>query len=154
VFTTPGPDKYLSASDVKDVAEEVIAPLPLPGVEGSPLDPGDIWLVVILACVNQNSIWDTCNDTNGTPSDDTVLTWLHTIDRGWLEFIANLLLGRLTMTIPDPDRSRIVSIDFIDNPYHGEHYADEANSVRWLLKTEQRPATATVRRTSCPTRSQ
>ncbi|QSG07635.1 IS4 transposase [Halapricum desulfuricans] len=72
VFNIPDPDEYLSASDVKDVAEEVIAPLPLPGVEGSPLDSGDIWLVVILACVNQNSIWDTCNDTNGTPCDDTV----------------------------------------------------------------------------------
>jgi len=59
VFTIPDPDEYLSASDVKDVAEEVITPLPLPGV-GEPLDPGDIWLVVILACTNQNSIWDTC----------------------------------------------------------------------------------------------
>ncbi len=29
------------------------------------------------------------------------------------------------MTILDADRSRIVSIDFIDNPYHGDHYADE-----------------------------
>jgi hypothetical protein len=56
VFKIPDPDGYLSASDVKDVAEEVISPLPLPGVEGSPLDPGDIWLVVIMACVNQNSI--------------------------------------------------------------------------------------------------
>jgi len=118
-------DEYLSASDVKDVAEEVITPLPLPGVEGSPLDPGDIWLVVILACTNQNSIWDTCNDTDGTPCDDTVLAWLHTLDRHWLEFVANLLLGRLAMTILDPDRSRIVSIDFIDNPYHGEHHSDE-----------------------------
>jgi len=125
VFSIPDPDGYLSASDVKDVAEEVIAPLPLPGVEGSPLDPGDIWLVVILACVNQNSIWDTCNDTDGTPCDDTVLTWLHTLNRHWLEVVANLLLGRLAMTILDPDRSRIVSIDFIDNPYHGEYYADE-----------------------------
>ena len=29
------------------------------------------------------------------------------------------------MTILDPDRSRIVSIDFIDNPYHGDHYVDD-----------------------------
>ena len=28
------------------------------------------------------------------------------------------------MTILDPDRPRIVSIDFIDNPYYGEYYAD------------------------------
>jgi len=97
---------------------------PLPGV-GEPLDPGDIWLVVILACTNQNSIWDTCNDTEGTPCDDTVLRWLHTLNRQWLEVVANLLLARLAMTIFDPDRSRTVSIDFIDNPYHGEHHAEK-----------------------------
>jgi len=91
---------------------------------GAP-DPGDIWLVVILACTNQNSIWDTCNDTEGTPCDDTVLRWLHTLNRQWLEVVVNLLLARLAMTIFDPDRSRTVSIDFIDNPYHGEHHAEK-----------------------------
>ena len=126
MFTIPDPDGYLSASDVKDVTEEVITPLPLPGVEGSPIDPGDIWLVVILACVNETSIWETCKDTDGTPCDGTVLAWLHTLDRDWLEFVANLLLGRLAMTILNPDRSRIVSIDLIDNPYHGEHHADRS----------------------------
>ena len=64
MFTLPDPDGYLTATDVKNVAEEIIGCLPLPGVEGTPLDPGDIWLVVILACVNQNSIWETCNDTD------------------------------------------------------------------------------------------
>ncbi|AUX10561.1 ISH3 family transposase [Halalkaliarchaeum desulfuricum] len=59
MFSIPDPDEYLSASDVKGVAEEVITPLPLPGVGGSPLNPGDIWLVVILACVNETSIWET-----------------------------------------------------------------------------------------------
>ena len=98
MFTRPNPDRYLSAADVRDVAEEVISPLPLPGVEGT-LDTGDIWAVVILACVRQNSIWDACNDTDGTPCDDTVLTWLHTLNCHWLEFVVNLLLGRLTMTI-------------------------------------------------------
>jgi hypothetical protein len=125
VFTLPEPDGCLSASDVKDLAEEVISPLPLPGVEGSPLDPGDIWLVVILACVNETSIWETCKDTDGTPCDDTVFTWLHTLNRQWLEFVANHLLGRLAMTVLDPERSRTVSIDFIDNPYHGDHHVEE-----------------------------
>ena len=92
MFNLPDPDDCFSASDVKDVAEEVVSPLPLPGVEGSPLDPGDIWLVVILACVNQTSIWETYNDTNGTPCDDTIFTWLYTLDRDWLEFVANQLL--------------------------------------------------------------
>jgi hypothetical protein len=34
VFEIPDPDNYLSASEIKDVAEEVITPLPLPGAEG------------------------------------------------------------------------------------------------------------------------
>ena len=125
MFDLPEPDGHLSASDVKDLAADLIGQLPLPGVEGSPLDPGDIWIVVILACANQASIWETCNDTDGTPCDDTVLEWLHTLDRSWLEFVANLLLRHLALTILDRARSRIVSIDFIDNPYHGVHLDDE-----------------------------
>ena len=134
MFELPNPDRYLSASDVKDIVEEVITPLPLPGVKGSPLDPGDIWLVFILACTNQNSIWDTCNDTDETLCDDTVLTWLHMLNRHWLKIVSNLLLGRLAMTTLDADRSRIVSIDFIDNPYHGDHYVDKDELCSMALK--------------------
>lgn len=123
VFKIPEPDGYLSASDVKDVAEEVISTLPLPGVEESPLDPSDIWLVVILACVNQTSIWETSKDTDDTLCDDTTLTWLHTLNRDWLEFVANLLLGRL-------------AIDFIDNPYHGDHCAEEGELCSMAPKDE------------------
>jgi len=110
VLDLTDPDGYLSASEaseVKDTAEAVISPLPLPGVEGSPLDPGDIWLVVIFACVNETSIWETCNEHDGTPCDDTVLAWLHTLNRGWLEVIANLQLSRLAMTILDAEQSRL-----------------------------------------------
>jgi len=121
---------------VKDVAEEVITPLPLPGVEGSSLNTGDIWLVVILACINQNSIWDTCNDTDGTPCDDTVLTRLHTLDRQWLEVVANLLLRRLAMTILDRPGSRIVSIDLSTTPITASTTPTKANSARWLPRTE------------------
>jgi len=32
------------------------------------------------------------------------------------------------MTILDPDRSRIISIDFVNNPYHGT-YADESGEL-------------------------
>jgi len=127
VFTIPQPDGYLTASNVKDVAESVIDQLPLPGIEGSPLDSGEIWAVVIFAAVNQTSIWESCTNMDGAPCDDTVMTWLHTLDRGWLEFVANLLFMRLAMTILDPDRSRIVSIDFVDNPYHGD--ADEEGDL-------------------------
>ena len=130
MFKLPDPDGHLSASEVKDIAEEVISPLPLPGVEGSPLDPGDIWPVVILACANETSIWETCKDTDGTPCDDTTLTWLHTLNREWLEVVANLLLRRLAMTILDPDRSRIVSIDFIGSQGRTNHLPSLLYGVR------------------------
>ena len=88
--------------DVKDVAEEVMTPLPLPGVEESPLDPGDIWLVVILACTDQSSIWYTYNDTDGTPRDDTVLKWL----------TGNRIAARARSRI-SPERSR--SLNLVNN---------------------------------------
>lgn len=49
MFELPDPYEYLLTSEIRDIAEEVIIRLPLPSVEESPLDPGDIWLVVILA---------------------------------------------------------------------------------------------------------
>lgn len=69
----------------------MIGELPLPGIEGSPLDPGDIWSVVILASTNQSSVREVCAENHEAPCDDTVFEWLHTLDRGWLEFAANLL---------------------------------------------------------------
>ena len=39
MFNVPDPDGCFSTSELKDVSEEVIAPLPLPGVEGSPPTP-------------------------------------------------------------------------------------------------------------------
>jgi hypothetical protein len=42
MFSLPDPDGYISAADVIDAAEELISSLPLPGVKGSPLNPGDI----------------------------------------------------------------------------------------------------------------
>jgi len=134
VFKTPQPDGVLSDSDVKDLAEDVISQLPLPGIGGSPLDPGDIWAVVILAAVNQTSIWETCKDNDNAACDDTVMDWLHTLNREWLERVANRLLWELAMTILDPDRSRIVSIDFVDNPYHGTYANEEGELCRMHAK--------------------
>jgi len=119
VLKLPEPDGVLSAADVKEVAADVIGNLPIEGIEGSPLDSGDIWPVVTLASVNQSSVWEVTSQTDDTPCDDTVMDWLHTLQRDQLEMAANLLLRHLALTILDPDRSRIVSIDFVDNPYHG-----------------------------------
>jgi len=113
---------------VKELAKDLVGQLPLPGIEGSPLDPGEIWAGVTLAAVNQTSIWETCKDNDNAPCDDVVMDWLHTLNREWLERIANDLLKEMAMTILDPDRSRIVSIDFVDNPYHGT-YSDASGEL-------------------------
>jgi len=69
VFTTPNPDRYLLAAYVKCVAEEVITIHPCWG-RGDPSNPGDSWLVVSMAYVNQTLIWEICYDTAATSCDD------------------------------------------------------------------------------------
>ena len=64
--------------------------------------------VITLASVNQTSVREVCAENREAPCDDTVFDWLHTIDRGWLEFAANLLFMQLDMTILDRSGSRIV----------------------------------------------
>jgi hypothetical protein len=49
------------------------------------------------------------------------MDWLRTIDADALEDVVNDLLAEHATTILDPDRSRIVIIDFVDNPYHGTY---------------------------------
>jgi len=58
----------------EDIAEQVLAP----GIEGSPLDSGEIWAVVTLAAVNQTSVWETCKDNDNAPPV-TILSWTGSI---------------------------------------------------------------------------
>ena len=71
-----------------------------------------------MASVNQSSVCAVTSQTDDTPCDDTAMNWLHTLQRDQIEMSTTLLFRHLRITILDPDRSRIVSIDFIDNPYH------------------------------------
>ncbi len=64
------------------------------------------------------------------------MDWLHTLKREWLERIANDLLKEMATTIIDPDRSRIVSIDFVDNPYHGTYSDESVELYRMVAKHE------------------
>ncbi|GAA0218768.1 hypothetical protein GCM10009000_037190 [Halobacterium noricense] len=102
---------------------DLIGELPMEGIGGSPLDSDDIWLVT-MASVNQSSVWKVTSQTDDIPCD-TVMDWLHTLQRSRIEMAANLLFRHLAMTILGPDRSRIVSIDFVDNPYHGNPDQDD-----------------------------
>ena len=67
MLQVPQPDGFLSAWDIKGVAADVIGKLPLSGIEGSPLDPGDIWPVVIFASVNQTSVREVCDENHEAP---------------------------------------------------------------------------------------
>jgi len=75
------------------------------------------------AATDTTSVHHVVENTDETPDDDeTVMDWLRTIDADALEDVANDLLAEINATtILDPDRSRIVIIDFVDNPYHGSY---------------------------------
>jgi len=74
------------------------------------------------AATDTTSVHHVVENTDETPDDDeTVMDWLRTIDADALEDVVNDLLAEHATTILDPDRSRIVIIDFVDNPYHGSY---------------------------------
>ena len=93
MFDITQPDDRLSSSDAKELAHDQIDGLPLPGIEGRALDPGDIWPVVTRVAVGKTSVWEICSQTAGTPCGDAVRDWLHTIDQDDLEDAANELLA-------------------------------------------------------------
>jgi len=81
-----------------------------------------IWKTVERAATDTTSVHHVVENTDETPDDDeTVMDWLRTIDADALEDVVNDLLAEHATTILDPDRSRIVIIDFVDNPYHGSY---------------------------------
>lgn len=135
MFDITQPDDRLSAADLKELAQDQIEDLPLPGIEGSPLDPGDIWPVVVRAAVGQTSVWEICSQTDDTPCGDAVRDWLHTIDQDDLEAAANDLLAAQATEVLDRSRSRTVLLDFVDNPYHGT-CDDEAGELCRMKATD------------------
>ena len=135
MFDVTQPDDHLSSSDAKELAQDQIDDLPLPGIEGSPLDPGDIWPVGTRAAVGQTSGWEICSRTDDTPCGDAGRDWLHTIDQDDLEDAANELLATQATEVLDLDRSRTVLLDFVDNPYHGTD-DDEAGELCRMQATD------------------
>jgi len=111
------PDATITANDLKSLALDRLAEIPMEDVEGSPLDADPIRKVVLRAAVGRTSVWHVCAQTEDTPKDDTVRDWLRTIDPTELEDAVNDQLARDATTILDRAGSRIVCIDFVDNPY-------------------------------------
>jgi len=119
------------------------------GVEGSPPRRRRDLKTVERAATDTTSVHHVVvENTDETPDDDeTVMDWLRTIDADALEDVVNDLLAEHATTILDPDRSRIVIIDFVDNPITDRISPIHAK-VRRNLATEPPTVTATVRSSS------
>ncbi|GAA0457683.1 hypothetical protein GCM10008985_12280 [Halococcus dombrowskii] len=127
------PDEQISADKMETLSLDLLSALPMEGVEGSPLDADVIWKTVERAATDATSVHHVIENTDETPDDDeTVMDWLRTIDSDALETVVNDLLTEHATTILDSERSRIVIIDFVDNPYHGTylHHPREICSMK------------------------
>ncbi|SDE06734.1 ISH3 family transposase, partial [Natrinema hispanicum] len=118
------PDEFITNSQLKTLALEVLELIPMPGIEGSPLDSGDIMEVVLRAAVGTTSVNGVTTNTDETPNREPVMDWLHTLDKEPMLDAVNDILATMAMAVLDRSRSRTVCIDFMDNPFHG-HPADE-----------------------------
>jgi hypothetical protein len=117
------PDEFLSDSQLKSLSTELLELIPMEGIEGSPLDSEQIMEVVLRAAVDTTSVNAVTENTEDTPDRKAVMDWLHTLEKESMLDAVNDVLALLTMSVLDPDRSRTICIDFMDNPFHG--YPDD-----------------------------
>ena len=118
------PDEFISNRQLKALSLELLLLIPMPGIEGSPLDPGDIMEVVLRAAAGTTSVNGVTTNTEETPNRESVMDWLHTIQKDQMLDAVNNILATLAMTVLDHHRSRTVCIDFMDNPFHGTPSGD------------------------------
>jgi len=109
------PDEFITNSQLKTLALEVLELVPMPGIEGSPLDSGDIMEVVLRAAVGTTSVNSVTTNTAETPNREPVMDWLHTLDKEPMLDAVNDILALLAMSV----------LDFMDNPFHGMPESDD-----------------------------
>ncbi|SDD91826.1 hypothetical protein SAMN05192552_10761, partial [Natrinema hispanicum] len=71
------PDEFISNRQLKALSLELLLLIPMPGIEGSPLDPGDIMEVVLRAAAGTTSVNGVTTNTEETPNREPVMDWLH-----------------------------------------------------------------------------
>ena len=119
------PNDILTNADLKALALELLCLVPMPGIEGSPLAPVDIYEVVLRAAVAMTSVNGVTSQTSDTPDRKAVMDWLHTLKETPMLDAVTDILALLAMTVLDRSRSRTVCLDFMDNPFHGNPEGDE-----------------------------
>jgi hypothetical protein len=112
------PDTVLTAANLEALALDLLAEIPIPGVEGCSFDSGIIRQTLFQAAVDQKSIKAVTDSTLGTYSDDYTLAQLHTVPTAELETVVNDLLVQQAAMILRPG-PRIICLDFVDIHYHG-----------------------------------
>ena len=122
------PDEFITNSELKTLSLQLLALIPMAGIEGSSLDSGDIMEVVLRAAVGTTSVNGVTTNTEETPNREPVMDWLHTLDKEPMLDAVNDILAMLAMSVLDRSRSRTVCIDFMDNPFHG--YPDDETEFR------------------------
>ena len=75
--------------------------------------------VVLRAAVDQTSVNGVTTSTEDTPNRETVMDWLHTLEKETMLDAVNDILALVAMTVLDRDGSRTICIDFMNNPFHG-----------------------------------
>jgi len=118
------PDEFLSNGQLKSLSMELLELVPMEGIEGSGLDSEEIMEVVLRAAVGTTSVNGVTTNTEDTPNRETVMDWLHTLEKEPMLDAVNDILALVALTVLDRDGSRTVCIDFMDNPFHGNP-ADE-----------------------------
>ena len=113
------PDEFISNAQLKSLGMELLELIPLPGIEGSPLDPENIMEVVLRAAVGTTSVNGVTENTSETPNREPVMDWLHTLEKDAMLDAVNDILAMVAMTVLDRGGSRTICIDFMDNPFHG-----------------------------------
>lgn len=122
------PDEFISNGQLKSLSMELLELIPMEGIEGSNLDSDQIMEVALRAAVDQTSVNGIITNTENTPNRETVMDWLHTLEKEPMLDAVNDILALVGMTVLDRDRSRTICIDFTDNPFHG--FPEDENEFR------------------------
>jgi hypothetical protein len=112
------PDEFISNSNLKTLSLELLALIPLAGIEGSGLDSEQIMAIVLRAAVGTTSVNGVTTNTSDTPNRKTVMDWLHTLEDNAMLDAVNDILAMVAMTVLDRGGSRTICLDFMDNPFH------------------------------------
>jgi hypothetical protein len=104
------PDTLFKAADLETLAVDLLAELPIPGVEGCSFESGIIRQTLLQAAVDQKFIKAVTDITPGSYSDNYILKQLHTVPADGLEAVVNEIFAQQAVMISAPARGSSASL--------------------------------------------